>query len=141
MLLSSGTMLVDDSLRSQASDFSRRAHDRSVSALSVRLDDGAEIELPADLAGFIGSVLECLTQGAVSITSLPDELTTTMAAEMLGVTRPTLMKWVAAGELPAHKVGTHTRLNTADVLQFRSTVMSRRRDAFDALRAWDDAAG
>jgi excisionase family DNA binding protein len=56
-------------------------------------------------------------------------LTTTTAAEQIGVSRPTLMKIVAAGELPTHKVGSHTRLRTVDVLSY---IEERRRRRVDA---------
>ena len=50
----------------------------------------------------------------------------------MGVSRPTLMKLVSAGELPSHKVGTHTRLWSRDVIAFDR----RRRE--EALRALDE---
>ena len=73
--------------------------------------------------------------------SIPSELTTTTAAGMLGISRPTLMKLVHAGEIPAHKVGSHTRINADDVLAYREQIRNRQRAAFDELRAFEDAQG
>ena len=42
--------------------------------------------------------------GLVRIEQVPDELTTT-AAHMMGVSRPTLVTWIAAGDLPSFKRG------------------------------------
>jgi hypothetical protein len=46
---------------------------------------------------------------------------------------------VAAGEVPAHKVGTHTRLRAADVLELRRARIARQREAFTQLLALEDA--
>lgn len=73
--------------------------------------------LPADLAAIISRVVEVMANGGtITIGSLPEELSTNVAAEQLGVSRPTLMKMIHAGEIPAHKVGTHHRLKATDVL-------------------------
>ena len=60
------------------------------------------------------------------------------AAEQLGISRPTLMKLIRDGELPAHKVGTHHRVKTADVLAHRRARLERQRSALDELRALED---
>lgn len=138
-LLSSGTVLVDEHLRTQAQAVAEEAHDRSIVELLVRLEDGAEVALPPELARFFNHVLQGLTRGPVSVTTLPDELTTTTAADILGVSRPTVMKWTRAGRLPSHKVGSHTRLQATDVLRLRRELMEERVASFQELRAWEDA--
>ena len=79
--------------------------------------------------------------GTVTIGSMPEELTTSTAAEQLGVSRPTLMKMIERGEIDAHKVGTHTRLRSTDVMEFRRSRQARRRQAFEELRALEDELG
>lgn len=137
-LLSNGTILVDESIRAEAKQVTKKVHDRVVRGLRLVLDDGQEISLPTDLVGFLGNVLSGLSRGGVSVTLLPEELTTTVAAELLGVSRPTLMKWVRAGEIPSHPVGSHTRLKLADVLAHGKALHTKRAVAFDALRAWEE---
>lgn len=63
----------------------------------------------------------------------PREVTTSTAAAMLGVSRPTLMKMVKDGLLPSRKVGTHTRLLSSDVLAAKKARRARERAAFAAL--------
>jgi excisionase family DNA binding protein len=44
-----------------------------------------------------------------------DELTTTRAADMLGVTPRRVRQLAASGELPAHRVGARWRFNPSDI--------------------------
>ena len=67
--------------------------------------DGRNVDLPKDVSVIVTTVLESLSKGSrVVISTTPKELRTTAAAEMLGISRPTLLKLVREGELPSHKV-------------------------------------
>lgn len=137
-ILSNGTFLIDDATRDQAEAFVAAASDRTPAHFEFVLEDGDRVEIPAGLSKLFADMLHGLANGPVSIQLTPEELTTTVAADMLGVSRPTLMRWINSGELPAHKVGTHTRLKTSDVITFTKHLQQRRRDAFAALRSWDE---
>lgn len=104
--------------------------------------DGREIALPPALADLVGAVVREVAAGrTVTVGSLPDELTTTVAAGELGVSRPTLMKLIAEGHIPARKVGTHTRVRTADVVSYRRERLARQRAAFAELLTLSDELG
>ncbi|SEM85490.1 DNA-binding protein [Cryobacterium sp. TMT1-3] len=137
-LLSNGTVVIDEELRKQAAALVREAHNNAFTGVIVTVDDGREIRLSPDLRTFITRVLDRAAHGAVSVMTLPDELTTTTAAELLGVSRPTLMKLVKSDRIPSKKVGSHTRLVTADVLAFRNARDEKRDTAFASLRSLDD---
>lgn len=49
------------------------------------------------------------------------------------------MALVRAGEIPAHKVGSHHRLRASDVFAYRAARRDRERAALDALRELDDS--
>lgn len=100
---------------------------------------GERIEsLPPEIGQILQEVLRVMARGGtVTISSLPRELTTTMAAAVLSVSRPTLMAMVKEGRLPAHKVGSHTRLYADDVLAERAARRRREREAFEKLRDLD----
>jgi excisionase family DNA binding protein len=72
-------------------------------------------------------VLEALEVGkAVTVAPQSQLFTTQQAADLLGVSRPTVVKLVDDGELPAETPGTRRRLiKLDDVLAFRA----RRREA------------
>lgn len=51
------------------------------------------------------------------------------------------MKLIAAGEISSHKVGSHARVKTADVVAFRKLRLERQRAAFEEFRALDEELG
>lgn len=54
----------------------------------------------------------------------PDLMTMGDAAASLGVHRNTLRRWIAAGRIPAYKVGPRlVRLHPADVARFAAPVL------------------
>ncbi|AUH67367.1 MULTISPECIES: helix-turn-helix domain-containing protein [Gordonia] len=96
--------------------------------------------VPAELAGVLIEVLRIVAAGGtVTVGSMPDELTTTAAADLLGMSRPTLMKLIRDEQIVAHKVGTHTRLNTSDVLAYRDRLREQQRAALWELREFEQA--
>ncbi len=104
-------------------------------SLAVQRPGAAPRELPREVGVLLQQVLEGVASGhEVSVSAVPRELTTSTAANLMGISRPTLMKMVDRGEIPAHKVGTHTRLESADVFAFLRAQQERRRAAFDELR-------
>lgn len=95
--------------------------------------------MPAELSELLARVVSSVATGAtVTIGSTPEELTTSVAARQLGVTRPTLMRMIRTGQIPAHKVGTHHRLKTTDVLEAKRQRLTQQRQAFDQLRDLED---
>lgn len=107
-------------------------------SLHVQRGDGGDVPLPPELGKILQAVLDAIATGsAITISSVPDEVTTGTAASLLGVSRPTVMKMIEDGVLTSHKVGTHHRLKTTDVMQALRDRRKRQRAAFDALRDLD----
>lgn len=97
--------------------------------------DGRNVDLPKDVSVIVTTVLESLSKGSRAVISTtPKELRTTAAAEMLGISRPTLLKLVREGELPSHKVGAHHRFLLNDVLEYRDKQQEIKREHFLAVR-------
>ena len=74
-----------------------------------------------------------------ALPAAPTEMTSTTAADALGVSRPTLMKLVNDGLLPSRKVGAHHRFTHADVTALAEARRADRLAAFAQLRELDDA--
>ena len=97
--------------------------------LSLHVEGQKEIRLPKRITALLFEILAEVVQGhSVSIGTQDEELTTGEAADLLNVSRPHLVKLLEAGEIPFHKVGTHRRVNRADVLDYKA----RQRDRAEA---------
>ena len=134
-------LAIDAAVRSEASGAVDAAHDRRVRTFAMLLEDGTTVELPRHLSRFLAHLVQRAASGATIFTSsLPEELTTTTAADQLGVSRPTLMKMIAAGEIAATKVKSHTRLRRDDVLELRQRREARRSEAaLELLRSGEES--
>ncbi len=93
---------------------------------------GETITLPASAVQILQRALSEIAQGhAVAITPLETQLTTQQAADLIGVSRPHLIKRLEDGEIPFSLVGSHRRVGLEDVLGFKLK-LDRAREA--ALR-------
>lgn len=100
----------------------------------ITTDDGTVLELPESVADALAEVLEAAADGERPLVlRSPDNLTTEQAAAVLGVSRPTIVRMIEDGKLPARMVGTHRRLALGDVLAYRELSTKRRRDALDEM--------
>lgn len=107
--------------------------------LRVQRTDGHSFDFPPELGRIVQYILDVMAGGgSVTVSAIPEELTTTAAAALLGISRPTLMGLIREGRLPAHKVGSHHRLMSADVLAHRMAQRSGERAALEAHRAAED---
>jgi excisionase family DNA binding protein len=76
---------------------------------------------PALLGCFLG-LLTLLDLGTDLYLFTPEaEISTQVAATLLGVSRPYVVSLVEMGILPSRRVGTHRRLKTADVLRYQAS--------------------
>lgn len=98
-----------------------------------------EDSIPRELADLINAVLRAAANGdTITISRLPEVLTTTEAARRLGISRPTLMKRIKDGEIDSFKVGTHTRLKAEAVFEYRKKRYADAKKAFEEMRELDE---
>ena len=96
----------------------------------------APVELPSELRGMFEALLSETAQGhALAVLKLEDTLTTQQAADVLGVSRPTLIGLLEEGQIPFHKVGTHRRVKLEDLERFTLDTREKRRAVLDELVA------
>jgi|SRR5882757_3077924 len=90
--------------------------------------DGRGIELPPDVYVVLRQVLSDLANGfAVTIQPSNAVLTTQQAADMLHVSRPTLVKLLEEGKIQYTKHGRHRRIALEDVLAYDEHARAARR--------------
>ncbi|WP_311523690.1 helix-turn-helix domain-containing protein [uncultured Corynebacterium sp.] len=106
--------------------------------IAIHGPDGDEVDLPKGVQKTVLAALQSIIEnGEVAIMRMPAELTSTSAAEILGVSRPTLMKWAKEGKVDSFKVGTHTRFNRGDILALRRALVKEQDDALEKLRSFE----
>lgn len=77
--------------------------------------EGEQVELPETVYHVLLQVLQAMQAGkAVTVAPQNQILTTQQAADLLGVSRPTVVKLIAEGELPAEVPGTKRRILRLD---------------------------
>jgi excisionase family DNA binding protein len=97
-------------------------------------DDGSRVDLPDAAVAALSDLLEATAAGDDAIVvRTPDELSTEQAAAVLGVSRPTVVRLIDSGQLPAHMVGTHRRVGIRDLLAYRDETSRRRETALNRM--------
>ncbi|ANG84250.1 MULTISPECIES: helix-turn-helix domain-containing protein [Microbacterium] len=98
---------------------------------------GDQVELPEEVYLALRKIVDAMQSGlAVSVVPQTTRLTTQQAADLLNVSRPTVVKLLDEGEIPFERAGTHRRVLLADLLEYRER---RRERQYDMLAATRDA--
>jgi excisionase family DNA binding protein len=83
-------------------------------------ESGEKIILPLKALNLLGEILKAMSQGKpISIVPLATEVTTQSAAEILGCSRPYLVKLLEEGKIEYTKVGKHRRIKYEDVIDYK----------------------
>jgi excisionase family DNA binding protein len=96
----------------------------------------SESQLTPALRVLLRALLDVLARGSeVVLMAVDAEVSTQMAAQILGVSRPHVVSLIESGVLPARKVGTHRRLRVADVLAYQEVTKRFNARKMDSLVA------
>lgn len=86
----------------------------------ARTQSEDHVVLPKQTAVWVRDLLEDMAEGRLVRPPGPDEeMTTQQVANLLGVSRPFVVKLIDEGRLPGHKVGTHRRVYTRDAHAYK----------------------
>lgn len=96
--------------------------------------DGHRLALPVELFEVLRDVVAALARGsAITVAPHDTTLTTQQAADLLGVSRPTLIALLERGDIPFTRPGHHRRVLLEHVLDHRRRAQHARREALDEL--------
>jgi excisionase family DNA binding protein len=128
------SVTITDELRAEAAEVVEQVGDERFSGMTITTETGKSVQVPAGLAEILDSLVHRMEQGGrVVLESMPELLTTSNAADVLGVSRPTLVKLITDGKLPAVMRGTHRRVRWSDLSAFRQAREAERSDAINEL--------
>ena len=114
--------------------------------LQLRLQEGSlpeeTVDLPAPAVQLLLYILEEMACGnTVALTPLQAELTTQQAADLLHISRPSLIQLLDEKQIPYRRIHSHRRIRLEDVMVYRRRAEEDRRAVLDELAAYDQELG
>ncbi|WP_027496035.1 helix-turn-helix domain-containing protein [Rhodococcus sp. JG-3] len=110
--------------------------ERSRSVVLTNSEDGTRHVLPDSVRDVLRKSLAAMVEHqAVTIAGSNTVLTTQDAAELLGISRPTLVQLLETEKIPYTKPNRHRRILLEDVLAYQRQLTQNRRLALDAMTA------
>lgn len=101
-----------------------------------------KIKIPIHALQLLAKILKEISHGnPISIVPIATEITTQAAAELLGCSRPHIVKLLEEGQIKFTKVGKHRRVKYEDVLNFRKEIKSRQKRTISEIMELDEEAG
>lgn len=101
-----------------------------------------KIVVPLRALKLFGGILKAMSEGKpISIVPLATEVTTQKAAEMLGCSRPHLVKLLDEGKIQYTKVGKHRRIVFEDVVEYKKQMKAEQKNHLIDMMNLDEDLG
>lgn len=109
----------------------------------IKIEETNEkIKIPINALRLLADILKETSQGRrVSIVPIATEITTQAAAELLGCSRPHLVKLLEECKIPFTKIGKHRRIRYHDVIDYKKKVKAEQRKLLVEIMKADEEAG
>ncbi|MCF1716676.1 helix-turn-helix domain-containing protein [Flavihumibacter sp. RY-1] len=105
-------------------------------------ETGEKIKIPLSAIKLLGEILKSMGQGKlISIVPVATEVTTQYAAEILGCSRPHLVKLLEEGKIAYTKVGKHRRIKFDDIINFKEQMKEQQKQNIIDIMNADEEAG
>ncbi|MCG2419345.1 excisionase family DNA-binding protein [Aequorivita sp. F47161] len=95
------------------------------------------IKVPLSALKFLGEILKAMSQGKpFSLVPVATEVTTQKAAEIIGCSRPHLVKLLEEGQIEYTKVGKHRRVKFEDVMMYKKKMKrTQKQNIIDIMKS------
>lgn len=101
-----------------------------------------KIKIPLSALRLLGDVLKAMGQGKmISIVPIATEVTTQAAAEILGCSRPHLVKLLEDGKIAFTKIGKHRRIKFDDVMRYKQKLKEEQKQNIIDIMNFDEEIG
>lgn len=101
-----------------------------------------KIKVPLKALKLLAEILKVTSQGKpISIVPIATEMTTQAAADLLGCSRPHLVKILENGEIPFTKIGKHRRVRFEDVMSYKKRKKAEQEKLLTQIMQADQQAG
>ncbi|OYT14266.1 MAG: excisionase [Bacteroidetes bacterium 4572_114] len=127
------------------------SYDALVSTINEIKDENPEIEIeetqeririPLNALKLLAKILKETSKGKpVSIVPIATEVTTQAAAEILGCSRPHIVKLLETGKIKFTKVGKHRRIRYEDIISYRNEMKAEQERLINEIMDTDEKAG
>jgi excisionase family DNA binding protein len=112
-------------------------------ATEIEIEETKEkIKIPLRALKLLGDILKAMGEGKpISIVPVATEVTTQKAAEILGCSRPFLVKLLEDGKIEYTKVGKHRRIKFEDVMNYRQSMKAQQKKSIIDIMNGDEEIG
>lgn len=109
----------------------------------IEIEETSEkIRIPLNALKLLVKILEETSKGRlVSIVPIATEMTTQTAAELLGCSRPHLIRLLEKGEIQFTKIGKHRRIRYEDIVKYKKEMKARQKQLLIEIMKSDEESG
>lgn len=105
-------------------------------------ETGKHIKIPLIALKLLNEILKAMSKGQpISVVPVAAEVTTQKAAEILGCSRPHVVKLLENEELPFTKVGKHRRIKFEEVQKYKKRMKREQKQRLINMMKSDEEAG
>jgi excisionase family DNA binding protein len=109
----------------------------------IEIEETAEkIKIPLPALKLLADILKAMGEGKlISVVPIATEVTTQAAAEILGCSRPHLVKLLEQGTIAFTKVGKHRRIKFDDIVNYREEMKQKQKQHIMDIMNADEETG
>ncbi|MEM1319554.1 MAG: helix-turn-helix domain-containing protein [Bacteroidota bacterium] len=101
-----------------------------------------KIKVPLKALKLLAKILKVTSQGKpISIVPVATEMTTQAAADLLGCSRPHLVKLLEEGKIDYTKIGKHRRVKFEDVMAYKKSKKAEQQELLTKIMNADEESG